>query len=349
MAALCGTALALSACGRADRAEHNAPAGSTSARDPVEALVMDAGAKLLGRPGPALTFRTLAGDTVDLSRSYGRKPVYLKLWATWCSDCLAQMPALERDYGRINDDFTVLAVASGINESEQDGRATVKRLNLHVPATIDDGRLANFVNLRATPVHVVIGRDGKVLYVGQKADAKLEAALAAAAAEAPASAVTPSGAPASSQALSQLPDRTLKDIDEKQLRLAPTGDDKPTVVVFFLPWCEGSPDSFPADLIDRCRKVREEAERRRTDGRARWIGIASGLWELGEKDVARYRDHRKVTLPIVFDASGSLFRDFGVRSTPVIMVFGPDGKLSRTIDESRPGTDLRSALDRALQ
>ena len=50
---------------------------------------------------PALTARTLSGETVALSE-YRGQAVLLNLWATWCPPCRAEMPyfqELSREYG----------------------------------------------------------------------------------------------------------------------------------------------------------------------------------------------------------------------------------------------------------
>jgi hypothetical protein len=46
--------------------------------------------------------------------------------------------------------------------------------------TIDLGSLGAAFHLRVTPTHIVIGRDGRIQYVGHLADGELDAALAAA-------------------------------------------------------------------------------------------------------------------------------------------------------------------------
>jgi thiol-disulfide isomerase/thioredoxin len=335
----CGAALALGSCGEAgDRAAADPPPG--------EAFALGMEANLKGLPGPALSFTTLAGDVVDLEQSYGRKPIYLKIWATWCAPCRAQMPHLESTYARIKDDFVVLAVATGINETEADVRALVMELGLETPVAVDDGGLAAAVGLRVTPVHVVIGRDGRILHVGQLADERLEAALAEARRR-PARSAAEGSAPAEVEVLSRLPELTLTTVDGEAITLAPTDGSEPTALVFLLPWCEDYLAASQPEAGSRCREVREEVERRQAQGGARWIGVASGLWDQ-EADVVRYRDANAVTLPLVLDADGTLFRSFGVRSTPVILVFGPGGEQVARIDEASGLAELQTALDAAL-
>jgi peroxiredoxin len=331
----CGVAVALSLLATTALAE--APT------NPGEALALATAAGLQGRPGPAIKLTTLDGDVVDLEQSYGRKPVYLEMWATWCTGCRAQMPALESRYSRIKDEFTVVAVATGFDETESQVRSFVKQIGLKAPVAVDDGRLAAALGLRVTPTHVVIGRDGRVLHVGNMSDARLEAALTEAAQQRPrddADGRATIGAPI----LSRLPQQTVTTVDGEKIELAPVGNREPTALVFFLPWCESYfAKSFP-EHASQCREVREEAEALRAKGGVRWIGVASGLWET-EADTQRYREKNNVTLPLVEDDSGELFRSFGVRSTPTIVVFAPDGRKVATIG----GEGWRSDLEAALQ
>ena len=54
-----------------------------------------------------------------------------------------------------------------------------RQFNLNMPIAMDDGSLGAALNLRVTPQHVVVGRDGRILYVGHLDDDRLDAALRA--------------------------------------------------------------------------------------------------------------------------------------------------------------------------
>ncbi len=57
-----------------------------------EDVAETAGAPLIGKYAPSITLKTIDGKSIDLAEFYGKKPVYLKFWATWCVPCRQQMP-----------------------------------------------------------------------------------------------------------------------------------------------------------------------------------------------------------------------------------------------------------------
>ncbi|HEY5264924.1 MAG TPA: TlpA disulfide reductase family protein, partial [Steroidobacteraceae bacterium] len=136
-----------------------------------------AGRALLSTAAPPLVLKTIDGGTIDLGSLYGKKAVYLKFWATWCVPCRQQMPHFEHAYESSGTDLAVIAIDVGFNDSIAAIQTYRRRLGIKMPIVFDDGRLARAFRVRVTPTHVVIGRDGRIQYVGHLADHELDAAL----------------------------------------------------------------------------------------------------------------------------------------------------------------------------
>lgn len=322
--------------------EANDQAGSAS--DPGQTLALTAGHDLIGTRAPRLQVRGIDGDVVDLGALAGRRPIYLKFWATWCAPCREQMPHFARTYHELGDDLEVVAVNTGFNDDEAAIRRYRNALGLTMPMAMDDGSLAAALNLRVTPQHVVIGRDGRILYVGHLADATLDAALRAAAAGATAASDQTSEAVQSISPLrigDRAPNQGFVDIDGNQTGWADPRGRQATVLVFFSPWCESYfAESRPNYAAD-CRRVREQTAALARSGHVRLIAVAAGLWTTREDVLAYKRDH-EIAFPAALDESGEIYRRFGVNSVPTVVLLDRNGRIAHRFDAN--ASDLETAL-----
>ena len=67
---------------------------------------------LIGEQARDFTFADLEGREVSLSDFYGKKVVFLNVWATWCPSCKDELPTLQRLYEKFRgEDFEILAVS----------------------------------------------------------------------------------------------------------------------------------------------------------------------------------------------------------------------------------------------
>jgi peroxiredoxin len=295
-------------------------------------LAQRAGKSLVGTPAPPLTLTTIDGKTIDLGQLYGHQAIYLKFWATWCVPCREQMPHFERTYEQAGPDLTVIAINAGFNDTVADVREYQKTVGITMPMVIDDGRVAQAFNLRVTPQHVVIGRDGRVMYVGHLADERLEQALKAAR-TATRGGVSPEFRAATApppvkhiRVGDLLPATVTKTIDGRQLRLREPLDRRPTALVFLSPWCESYLAQSRPALAANCRTAREQVEAAVKSGRTRWIGVASGLWATTD-DLRGYQKKYGMKFPLVLDESGDTFRAFDVAQVPTVLFADDHGRV----------------------
>jgi peroxiredoxin len=66
---------------------------------------------LIGRSAPDFTVSD-SERTVSLHEYEGKKVVVLNFWASWCAPCVEEMPSLTQMQRQLNDQVTVLAVAT---------------------------------------------------------------------------------------------------------------------------------------------------------------------------------------------------------------------------------------------
>ncbi len=299
----------------------------------------DAGRALIGTPAPPVTLTTIDGQQIDLGRLYGHKAVYLKFWATWCVPCREQMPHLERTYRSEGADLVVIAINAGFDDTLADVREYRRRLGLSVPIVLDDGRLGAAFNLRVTPQHIVIGRDGRIVYVGHLADATLDDALRAARSGGAATVTRAVYRPAASGSVyhdgERVADTTLSTSGGGSFFLGASG--QPTVLAFLSPWCESYLAGSRPQLAANCRAAREQVEAHSADPGRRWLGVASGLWASGE-DLADYRAQYRVSIPLTLDESGRVFREFRVTTVPTLLLIDADGRIVRRLTGAAAGS-----------
>jgi peroxiredoxin len=121
-----------------------------------------------GRPPPDISGLAFDGSPVRLSSLRG-KVVLVNFFASWCAECRAEIPDIERAYrARRTSGFEVV----GVNAWENgDGRAFLRELGGTYAAVADPqpapnrpGAIASSYGLdtQALPVSVFVARDGNV-------------------------------------------------------------------------------------------------------------------------------------------------------------------------------------------
>jgi thiol-disulfide isomerase/thioredoxin len=114
-----------------------------------------------GDPIPALKATTLDGQAFDLSALKG-KVVVLNLWATWCTPCRTEMPALDKFYVQYRDKGVVVF---GLDENDPDDVAEVKKVmaDFSYPAALGQAAAVNDIRMpRVLPITYVIDTQGVI-------------------------------------------------------------------------------------------------------------------------------------------------------------------------------------------
>ena len=287
----------------------------------------NSGKAIVGSPLKPYILNTIDDKAIEFSQYLGRKPMYLKFWATWCTTCLAQMPHFEKIAKQYQNDIEVIAVNTGINDDIEDVQAYLTQHPLSMPVVRDDGSLANDLKLTVTPQHVLIDHTGRVVWLGHKDDERFMKVLDQVAKRSYTPVIN---------AIAKANNPTIS-IENQQLESAPKftttngesaaiiNKQSPTHLWFTAPWCEWYLAESKPDTSAACKAVRELAVASENKS---WLGISLDVWADKDDVLAFTREH-KITIPFILDDEKLLFNAFNIRDIPAIVIIQPDGSFEK--------------------
>lgn len=113
-----------------------------------------------GSEAPDFIAKLNNGETFTLSDKKGQV-ILLNFWATWCSNCVKEMPAIEKLYEEYGDQVVIIGVNVGEDESTVD--AFIDTKNYTFPIAYDtESNISNLYPSAGIPYTVIIGKDGLV-------------------------------------------------------------------------------------------------------------------------------------------------------------------------------------------
>ena len=114
----------------------------------------------VGRTAPDFTLHDLDGNAVRLADLRGQA-VFVNFWATWCTPCREETPALVDVYRRYGDQFVLLSI--NVGEPARNIRAFMDEFSISYPVLRDaDKRIANRYLLRGYPESWFISPQGVI-------------------------------------------------------------------------------------------------------------------------------------------------------------------------------------------
>lgn len=120
----------------------------------------------IGEQARDFTFADLEGKDVTLSNFYGKKVVFVNVWATWCPSCKEELPTMQRLYEKFRgDNFEILAVS--IDAAGAKAVAPyMKKHRYTFPALLDtSGSIQLLYGTTGVPESFIIDKKGKVAFV----------------------------------------------------------------------------------------------------------------------------------------------------------------------------------------
>ena len=131
-----------------------------------------------GFQAPDFGLPNIQGEIVRLSSLRGR-PVIINLWASWCTPCRSEMPAIQRIYEEYSEQgLIVLGVNATNQDNPQNAAQFAEELGLTFPILYDtDGQVSQQYLLSALPTTFFVDGSGTIQEVvvgGPMAEALLK-------------------------------------------------------------------------------------------------------------------------------------------------------------------------------
>ncbi|MDZ7778939.1 MAG: TlpA disulfide reductase family protein [Gemmatimonadota bacterium] len=132
----------------------------------------------IGSEAPSVTLEDLDGNEVDLLELVDGQPALIEFWASWCEQCEALQPEIDRVQSMYGDEVRVVAVAVAVAQNVRRVRRHVEGAGHDYPFLYDaQGTAVRAYKAPTTSVVVMLDADGRVAYTGVGPDQDLVGAV----------------------------------------------------------------------------------------------------------------------------------------------------------------------------
>jgi thiol-disulfide isomerase/thioredoxin len=110
-----------------------------------------------------IVYTTLDGQTQHLSALKG-KVVFLNLWGTWCIQCVAEMPTVQKLYDQYRNNPEIAFVVASRLDSASSVRTYAQRHHYQLPFyLINDDQIPESMRLNQYPATFIFARNGTLV------------------------------------------------------------------------------------------------------------------------------------------------------------------------------------------
>lgn len=133
----------------------------------------------LGTPAPGAELEDLDGNPVQLlDYVEAGRPTLLEFWASWCHECEALQPEIDRVHRTFADRVNIVAVAVAVSQSQRRVKRHAEEHGAGYPYLWDGrGEAVRAFKVPGTSVVVILDGDGRVAYTGSGGGQELVAAM----------------------------------------------------------------------------------------------------------------------------------------------------------------------------
>ena len=129
----------------------------------------------VGEPIPDFGMRSLAGENISRASLAG-KPLLLVFWNTWCPLCKKELPQINRLAEKYHSKgLSVVAINTGLNDSESKARAYWKKNGYQFPVVFDQTfDIGGSFRVMGVPTVLLVDAKGIVRYKGTQVPENME-------------------------------------------------------------------------------------------------------------------------------------------------------------------------------
>ena len=122
----------------------------------------------LGSQAPEAALEDLEGNPVQLlDHVESGKLTLIEFWASWCENCEALQPQLDRIHEELGGKVNLVAVAVAVSQTQRRVRRHVEEHGIRYPFLWDgSGAAVKAYDVPTTSVVVILDGDGRVAYTG---------------------------------------------------------------------------------------------------------------------------------------------------------------------------------------
>ena len=266
---------------------------------------------------------------VTLGEIAADKPMYLKLWATWCKPCMEQMAHFAKMHQQYGEQVNFVAVNININENSDAISDVINEFALKMPVLLDnEGQLGSALGLIGTPYGVLTNAKGEVVYTSHESDSNLDriVSMLAQGQKLPASQVKVLSA------------------EEKQQVLKPWVQGE-HLLFFTATWCDWYLADTRPDMALACKQAQEGLNTLAAQlPDQSWQGVVNHLWT-DDKALSDFNQLYQMQVPFSIDTAGVLFNEYKISSIPTLVKIKDGEVVVKITDFSSPEAVIRQLTE----
>jgi len=122
--------------------------------------------KFATKRAPDFSLPDISGKNFKLSENYGRGPIYISFWATWCKPCIEELAEYKKIYKDYKvKGFKMFAISTDDERTVAKVKPFVKSKGFDFPVLLDtNSDISRLYYAQSVPYSVILDKKGMIIY-----------------------------------------------------------------------------------------------------------------------------------------------------------------------------------------